>query len=234
VAYPTCDIDGQFHRIIPSRFPPVPLYERLGSPEIQSAAEAFEALTNPRLRALDRLAQESAAAPQGSAAQNWNMAPFEYPNPEGTTFLNPAYKVLELVEGLTPALVVAVQRREDFLGGSREAAIDVEMRALVHKMKGRFADLTGIPFEADQAKRWKLGAELYDSDVQGIVFHRPDLPGVRAVTVFDQNALGRAVQADHFRFVWNGEGIQRIGNFSTHEVMDREALMASLDGQAAA
>lgn len=234
MAYPTCDIDGQFHRIIPSRFPPVPLYERLGPPAIQAAAEAFEALTNPRLRALERLAQEGTATPQGTGPQNWNMAPFEYPNPKGTIFLSPAYKVLELVEGLTPALVVAVQRREDFLGGSREAAIDVEMRALVHKVKGRFADLTGIPFEGDQAKRWKLGAELYDSEVQGIVFHRPDLPGVRAVTVFDQNALGRAVQADHFRFVWNGEGIQRIGNFSTHEVMDRETLMASLDGQAAA
>ena len=122
MAYPTCDIDGQFHRIIPSRFPPVPLYERLGPPAIQAAAEAFEALTNPRLRALERLAQEGAATPKGTGPQNWNMAPFEYPNPEGTIFLSPAYKVLELVEGLTPALVVAVQRREDFLGGSREAA----------------------------------------------------------------------------------------------------------------
>jgi len=234
VAYPTCDIDGQFHRIIPSRFPPVPLYERLGSPAIQAAAAAFEAVTNPRLRALERMAQESVTTTPGTGPQNWNMAPFEYANPEGTTFLNPAYKVLELVEGLTPALLVAVQRREDFLGGSHETAIDVEMRALVHKVKGRFADLTGIPFEGDQAKRWKLGAELYESDVQGIIFHRPDLPGVRAVTVFDQNALGRTVQADHFRFVWNGEGIQRIGNFSTNEVMDRETLMASLDGQAAA
>ena len=234
MAYPICDIDGPFHRIIPSRFPPVPLYERLGSSEIQAAAEAFEALTNPRLRALDRLAKQSAAAAQGTGAQNWNLAPFEYPNPEGTTFLGPAFKVLELVDGLIPALIVAVQRREDFLGGSREAAIDVEMRALVHPVKGRFVDLTGIPFDGEQAKRWKLGAELYDSQVQGIIFHRPDLPGVRAVTVFDRNALGRAVQSDHFRFVWNGEGIHKIGNFSTHEVMDRETLFASLAGSAAA
>jgi hypothetical protein len=234
VAYPTCDIDGQFHRLIPSRFPPVPLYERLGSPEIQAAAAAFEALTNPRLRALDRLAQEGAATTQSNGAQNWNMAPFEYPNPEGTTFLSPAFKVLDLVEGLLPALVVAVLRREEFLGGSQEAAIDVEMRTLVHPVKGRFVDLTGVPFEGDQAKRWKLGAELYNSEVQGIVFHRPDLAGARAVSVFDQNALGRAVQSDHFRFVWNGEGIQRIGNFSTHEVMDRETLLASLTGLAAA
>lgn len=234
MAYPTCDIDGQFHRIIPSRFPPVPLYERLGPPGVQAAAEAYEALTNPRLRAIERLAQESAAANQAPGLQNWNMAPFEYPNPEGTTFLSPAYKVLELVEGLVPALVVAVERREDFLGGSGEPATDVEMRALVHPVKGRFADLTGVPFEGDQAKRWNLGAELYETEVQGIVFHRPDLPGIRAVTVFDKAALGRAIQSDHFKFVWNGEAVQQIGNFSTHEAMDREQLFARLAGAAAA
>jgi len=234
LAYPTCDIDGQFHRIIPSRFPPVPLYERLGPPEVQAAAEAFEALTNPRLRAIERLAQEGASVTQAGGPQNWNMAPFEYPNPEGTIFLSPAYKVLELVEGLTPALVVAVERREAFLGGSGEPPIDVEMRALVHPVQGRFADLTGVPFEGDQVKRWKLGAELYETEVQGVVFHRPGLPGVRAVTVFDQGALGRAVQSDHFKFVWNGEAVQKIGNFSTHDAMDREELFASLAGLAAA
>ena len=100
--------------------------------------------------------------------------------------------------------------------------------------KGRFADLTGIPFEADRTKRWRLGAELYETEVRGIVFHRPDLPGIRAVTVFDQGALGRAVQSDHFKFVWNGEAVQKIGNFSTHDAMDREELFASLAGLAAA
>ena len=234
VAHPTCDLDGQFHRLIPSRFPPVPLYERLGPPEVQAAAEVFEALTNPRLRAMERLAQEGPSSVQSGGPQNWNMAPFAYPNPEGTTFLSPAYKVLELVEGLMPALVVAVERREAFLGGSKELAIDVEMRALIHPVKGRFVDLTGSPFEGDQAKRWAIGAELFETEVHGIVFHRPDLPGVRAVTVFDQAALGRAVQSDHFKFVWNGEAVQKIGNFSTHEAMDREELFARLGGRAAA
>ena len=56
--YPICDIDGDFHRLIPSRFPPVPLYERIGSRTVQAAVEACEAKTNPRLHALERLAQE--------------------------------------------------------------------------------------------------------------------------------------------------------------------------------
>lgn len=234
MSYPTCDIEGDFHRLIPSRFPPVPLYARLGSPKIQEAAQAFEAITNPRLQAMELLAQEGPDAVKTSGAQNWNLAPFAYPNPEGTTFLSPKYKVLELVEGLMPALVVAVERREAFLGGSGELPIDIDMRALVHPVKGRFADLRGLPFDADAARRRRLGATLYETDVQGIVFHRPDLPGVRAVAVFDRTALGRAVQSDHFKFVWDGEVVQKVGNFSTDEAMDRQTLFSALTKRAAA
>jgi hypothetical protein len=237
VPYPTCDIDADYHRLIPTRLPPVPLYSRLGPPEVQAAAEACEAKTNPRLQALERLAQEGPAAAGGARAQNWNLAPFSYPNPEGTTFLDPSHKVLELVAGVRAALAVAVQRREAFLGGSGEPALQVEMRALVHKVHGRFLDLTGVPYEPDRDKRWAFGARLYreaPDDVQGIVFLRPDLGGARGIIVFDGGALGTAVQSDHYRFLWDGEEVGRIGNFSTDEVIDRAALFASLGGKAAA
>lgn len=234
---PTCDIDGEFHRLIPSRFPTVPLYARLGSPEIQAAAEACEARTNPRLHALERMAQEGPAFPGEGRTQNWNLAPFAYANPEGTTFLDPSHRVLELVAGIRPALALAVLRREAFLGGSAEEALPIEMRALVHKVRGRFIDLTGIPFETDRATRWALGARLYrdaPSDVQGIVFLRPDLGNARALTVFDGAALGTATQSDHYRFLWDGEAVRQIGNFSTLEVIEREALFAGLGVRAAA
>lgn len=237
MAHTTCDIDSDFHRLIPSRFPPVPLYERLGSPEVQAAAEACEAKTNPRLHALERLAQEGPARPGSAQAQNWNLAPFAYKNPEGTTFLDPAHKVLELVSGVRPALAVAVLRREAFLGGGAEPPLQVEMRALVRKVRGRFIDLTGVPFEPDRDKRWAMGARLYseaESDVQGILFLRPDLGNARALTVFDGAALGTAIQSDHYRFLWDGEAVRQIGNLTTHELLDRETLFASLGVRAAA
>lgn len=237
VAHPTCDIDGEFHRLIPSRFPPVPLYERLGSPEVQTAAEACEAKTNPRLQALERLTQEAPFRSGASQAQNWNLAPFSYANPEGTTFLDPSYKVLELVGGVRPALAVAVLRREAFLGGGEEPPLQVEMRALVHKVRGRFIDLTGASFEPDREARWKQGAELYataEPDVQGIVFSRPDLGGCRGLTIFDGTALGTAIQSDHYRFLWDGEKVSRIGNLSTHELIDRDSLFADLASRVAA
>ena len=234
MTHPACEIDEDYHWLIPSRFPPVPLYERLGSPEIQAAAEALEVRTNPRLQEMERLTQGERPVGDANRLQNWNLAPFAYPNPEGTTFLNPAYKILELVKGIRPALAIAVQRREAFLSASMEPPINIEMRALVRRVKGKLADLTGCAFESDQAARWRLGTEIYESGAQGILFHRTDFPGVRAVAVFDPTVLGRAMQSDHYRFVWDGEVIRTIGNFSSGEVIDRVQLFAEFTGRAAA
>lgn len=115
-----------------------------------------------------------------------------------------------------------------------EPPINIEMRALVRRVKGKLADLTGCAFEFDQAARWRLGTEIYEFGAQGILFHRTDFPGVRAVAVFDPTVLGRAMQSDHYRFVWDGEVIRTIGNFSSGEVIDRVQLFAEFTGRAAA
>jgi hypothetical protein len=232
--HPTCEIDGDYHLLIPSRFPPVPLYERLGSAEIQKVAEALEEKTNPRLQEMKRLARSGQQAGGRERMQNWNLAPFTYPNPEGTTFLNSGHKVLELAGGIQAALAIAVLRREAFLSASEEPAINIEMREIVRRVKGRFVDLTGVKFEPDQAARWGLGANIYESNAQGIVFRRPDFPGIRAVAVFDLDTLGRAVQGSHYRFVWDGKAVRTIGNFSDGTVIDRGQLFADLARRAAA
>ncbi len=233
VEYVDRDLDEDFHLLIPSRFPPVPLYVRLGGPEIQSVAAAVEERTNPRIQALARLSQ---TAEKGDPAQlqNWNLAPFAYANPMGSTFLDPGYRVLELVEGERPALALAILRRESFLANTQEPPIRIEMRLIVRRVKGNLVDRTGVEFDADQDARMGIGREIYGAGASGILFNRPDLGGARAVSVFDGSVLGRAVQADHFRFEWNGQLITHIGNLSRHWVIEREELFADLETKAAA
>ena len=60
----------------------------------------------------------------------------------------------------------------------------------------------------------------------------PTSPRFRAVAVFDQAVLGRAIQSDHYRFVWDGETVRTIGNFSNEEVIDRDRLFAEFRGKA--
>jgi hypothetical protein len=229
----SCEVDGDFYLVIPSRFPPVPLYTRLGDAEIQAAAEAVEAKTNPRLREEARLAKGPPLESEHQL-QNWNLAPFAYANPAGTTFLGPQYRVLELVASQQAALARALLRREAFLASTEEPPVRVEMRLIKRSVCGRFADLSSAPPDPDLKARRELAADIYDSEMKGILFACPELGGGRAVAVFDGAVLGRAIQSDHYRFDWNGSAITKIGNLSTHDVIERDALFAGLRQKAAA
>ena len=95
--YPVVSIDREWRRLIPSKFPTIDVYERLQSDALRAVAQQLEELTNPRLAAKARLTRGTAAIDTDSPQlQNWNHAPFAYPNPEGTYFLGPAYRVMEV------------------------------------------------------------------------------------------------------------------------------------------
>lgn len=231
---PACEVEGEFHLLIPSRFPPVPLYTRLGGEALQRAAEKVEAVTNPRLREQARLARSASPLESPHQLQNWNLAPFAYVNPAGSTFLSPNYRVLELVEGVRPAIAHAVRAREAFLASTDEPPIRVEMRLIIRPVKGRFADLSGVALDPDPEDRRRLGEQLYGSEFRGILFRRPELGLARAVSIFDGGVLGRAIQSDHYQFDWDGRAVTRIGKLSSDEVIERDTLFAQLARPAAA
>ena len=78
---------SQAFRIVPSRFPPVGVYDRIADPMDLDAVFAIEALTNPRLReeagALKLVPKERRISGPGSTPV---MAAFTHLNPEGSRF----------------------------------------------------------------------------------------------------------------------------------------------------
>lgn len=218
------------HRLIPSRFPPIDVYARLGPPELGAIAKGIESKTNPRLRAKDRLTGMAGVDDASPRLQNWNHAPFAYSNPEGSTFLNPAYGVLEVTDGAHAALYWALLRREEFLQRTEEPPLDVDMRLLVTPVDGEFIDISNTPPDPDRNRRWALGRELYENGAKGVLFRRPRLPRALAFAVFDSTVLGRSVQSTHYRFSWDGKKVRLIYDFSSGEEILREDLARELEG----
>lgn len=217
-------IDGRWHRLIPSRFPPIDVYERLGPPDLAAAAKDIEALTNPRLRYRDRRSSDGPAL--GPAAlQNWNHAPFAYKNPEGSAFLSSLFGALELMGDLKHALARAVLQRERFLRSTAEPPLHLDMRQLITPVAGSFADLRGGVFEADRDKRWALGEGVRNGGVAGVLFHWPEHPAGEALAVFDPDVLSSSVQGAHYRFVWDGKQVASIYDFSTGQVVTRSEVL---------
>lgn len=235
LTYPTRSFDQECYQLIPSRFPPVDVYERLELPELRTAALELEQHTNPRLAAMKHIeTPPKPAARAGHQFQNWNHAPFVYKNPEGSHFLGPAYGVAEMAVDLTAAILFALIRREEFFSRTNEEAMGQDMRVLCRRVTGTFTNLTALDPALAQAERWKIGQKLCDDGATGIIYRRPGLGEHRFISVFDGTVLGRALQGAHYRFVWDGKTVKSIYDFSKGDTILRDDLLAASLGKNAA
>ena len=221
-------LDQDCFQLIPSRFPPIDVYERLGLPELRTAAQELEQRTNPRLLALRHI--EKPPDPSHKDAhqyQNWNHAPFVYKNPEGSHFLGPALGVAEMSTDLDASLMLALFRREEFFSRTNEEGMGQDMRVLSRRVAGTLIDLTAVDPGLAQAERWKIGHEIFENGAAGIVYRRTGFGEHRFVSVFDGTILGRALQGAHYRFEWDGGIIRNIYDFGKGETISRDCLVAA-------
>lgn len=184
----------------------------------------MEALTNPRLLSERRLATRIEGVAQDAARlQNWNLAPFAYPNPEGSTHFDASRPCLELSGDRQTALVVSIARRERFLRRTGEPPIGLDMRMLVTPVGGHFLDVRHLP----PRPRDKLAVDL-PPEVDGLLFHPEERPTATCIAILRGDVLGRSVQAAHYRYAWNGT---RVSSVYAFDALGRELLPEALAGE---
>jgi hypothetical protein len=208
-------------RLIPSRFPPVQLYEPITPKEDWDALKRIEALTNPRLLsgAGDLLPED-----QGKIDQNWLIAPFAYPDPEPSPYSDGSYGFCIVAESLHSALLVAIQRREAFLKRTREGPTRLVMRTIKVKLKARLADMSHME-ESDSRLR-TLVKEHRAAKSHGVLVKGPRGKTDRLAIVLRPTAfVPPALQAEHYCFLWNGERIHQIFAFPDTKVIDPKDLL---------
>jgi hypothetical protein len=229
---------GEAFRLIPSRFPPVNVYEGLIANDQQNEIVAVENLTNPRLRSLSRFQRTV----QGDASadprlQNWNLAPFAYGNPDGSTFFDEDRPCLEVAFERQTALAVSVAKRQSFMEATREAPIGLDMRMLCTPVIGNFWDLRdvlGLLSELDKQQRYELGAKIPEG-AQGILYRPAERPAGTCLAIVTGAVLQRSRQTVHFRYVWDGNRISLLYAFDTNGTpIEADTLSSENDVLAAA
>jgi hypothetical protein len=204
------DVDTELYRLIPSRFPPVHVFEGLVANDRLEEVAAAECRTNPRLLAEDRLKETEGGS--SHKLQNFNHAPFKYINPEGSVFFPPFRPALEMSDCRQTALAVAVARRERFLRRTSEPPIGLDMRLLKTPVKGRFVVLCDVDPETSREDRYEIGASI-PVDADGVIFCPAERPTHRSYSVLRSAALGYTLQTSHFRFKWDGKSISAVYAF---------------------
>ncbi len=212
VHWPSC------FRVIPSRFPPVQLFERVADPDDLDAVFAIEALTNERIR--DEVGALQLVAPEDrvtGAGAGYLMAAFTHISPLGGRFTDGTYGAYYPAGDLPTAVDETVYHRERFLRATSEDPIEVDMRVLRARLEADLHDVRGLALTApeiyhpeDYSASQSLGRRLRETRSWGIVYDSVRREGGECVAVFRPRALSRCQQTQHLAYVWDGSRISTV------------------------
>lgn len=203
------------YRIVPSRFPPIGVYDRIADPADMDALFAIEALTNPRLREeIDALKQVPKARRISGPGSTPVMAAFTHLNAEGSRFSDGSWGVFYAAHSVATAVEETVYHREKFMMATSEPACELQMRCYRTSLDSKLHDLRG-GWSAEQAAdsyaaSVALARQLRADGSNGIVFDSARHIGGECIAAFFPDVVAPCVQAKHLVYRWDGKRIARV------------------------
>jgi hypothetical protein len=207
------------HRLVPSRFPPVGLFDRVADSNDLQAVFAIEALTNDRLR--DEAGDIALVPPHERISGPGTtpiMAAFTHRNPEGSRFSDGTFGVYYCTRELDTALAEVRHHREAFLRRTREAPMRLEMRLYLADLDARLVDVRRQPeyhLPDDYAPGQKLGHALRLEGRDGVLYRSVRHAGGTCAAVLRPRVLQRCRQSRHYAFHYDGTRIVAIDELAT-------------------
>jgi len=208
----------QTYRIIPSRFPPINLYERVADPADLEAIYRLEMITNPRLREesgdLFLVPEEDRVSGPGSSPI---MAAFTHLNPEGSRFTAGNYGVYYAAGDVETAIAETKHHRMRFMRATHEPAMELDMRVYVANLDAQLHDIRGLQtsypqlyhpenYSASQSFAEKLRAAGAD----GIAYTSTRRGKGDCFAIFRPRLLSSCRQERHLCYVWDGSEITSV------------------------
>lgn len=206
------------YRIIPSRFPPIDLFEEVADPADLEAVFEIEAMTNDRLRDevgnLQLVPVEDRVAGPGTSAI---MAAFTHLNPFGSRFTDGSFGVFYASLALETAIAETSYHRAQFMEATDEPAQELDMRVYAVDLDATLHDLRGMReshpdyyHPTNYGPAQGLAGELRDAGSDGIVYQSVRHEGGQCAAVFRPRLLSNCRQERHICYVWDGKSITHV------------------------
>lgn len=206
------------YRLIPSKFPPISLFEDVANEEEFEDLYAVQMLTNPRLQ--EQLGKIDAIPKHelvfGFSGSSFVMAAFTHLNPDGSRFSNGDFGVYYGAAQLKDAIEETKYHRARFMRYTNEPAQEIDMRCLVGIFTANLVDIRAPKY---------LDTSYYDkdnySDSQKLSF-QCKLEGLDGITyksvrgkgdcyaLFKPTLISKCNQASHFGYIWDGNAIVTV------------------------
>lgn len=212
-------------RIIPSRFPPVQLFERVTEPEDLDAIFELESLTNPRLR--DQTGEISLVPPEDRVSgpgMSVVMAAFTHLNPDGSRFSDGSFGVFYAAHDLETAIAETKHHREKFMRATAQARMELDMRVYAVDLAGDLHDLRELKaryplvYHPDNyGPGQQLAKSLRQNGSHGPVYDSVRRAGGECAAGFRARLVSNVRQERHLCYVWDGHQIVGVYEKREHE-----------------
>jgi hypothetical protein len=202
------------YRLVPSRFPPVGLFDRVARPEDLDAVYAIEALTNDRVR--EEAGNLSLVPPQERISGPGTtpiMAAFTHLNPEGSRFSDGTFGVWYCARELDTALAEVRFHQERFLRRTAEGPIRLEMRLYLVDLDARLLDVRTreeLHRPDDYVSSQRVGKAARGAGRDGVLYRSVRHPGGTCAAVFRPRVLMRCRQSRHYALHYDGARIVAV------------------------
>lgn len=207
----------QQFRIIPSRFPPIAIFESLVDAHELEIAYAIESSTNDRLQAeagnLYLVDEADWVTGPGASVV---MASFTHLGRQ-SRFSNGSYGVYYAGLDEETAIAETVFHSERRLRETNEDAIEIEMRCYKGEIRALLDDIRGKSFahlQEPDLSTWpvcqQFGADRRGSGSFGILYRSARHGGGECVAGLRPRSVSRPRPSKHFRYCWNGERIDKV------------------------
>lgn len=216
----TSQVDwDETYRLIPSRYPPIDLFERVADPADWEMVAAIEGLTNDRLR--DEVGDISLVPPDqrvGGPGASPIMAAFTHVG-WPSRFSDGSYGVYYASDRLEAAIREVAHHQARFLSRTKEPRTKIELRTYQGSIHCEMYDIRGkrprVHDPNSFAEAQRLGEAVRAAGGNGIVYDSVRSPGAENIAVFRPNVLAsrtgkpHVVQSVHVMMDWDGVRMTR-------------------------
>jgi hypothetical protein len=200
----------KLHRLVPSHFPPINLFENVANPEDLEVVFALESLTNDRLREeagdLSLVAVEDRIAGPGTSPV---MAAFTHIAVASRFTDGTEYGVYYGAKELKTAIAETIFHRELFLAATNEPDTALTMRCYINQVAMELEDIRGDAFSYlhgdDHAVPQQFAKHSRATGSNGLLYRSVRDEGGQCVAAFKPKAVTIPTQGGHYKYLWSGK-----------------------------
>lgn len=211
-------VDQTCYRLIPSKFPPIALFDDVADAEDFEDLFAVQAMTNPRLKEqvgnLDAVPGDDRV--YGIPGAGYVMAAFTHINPDGSRFSNGDFGIYYAAALLQDAIEETRYHRAKFMGYTNEPAQEIDMRCLVATFTAELIDIRATQYQGtplyhptDYRHGQALGNTCKREGGDGITYLSVRGSG-ECYALMKPRLITHCMQASHFGYIWDGEAIVTV------------------------